>query len=161
MPIKPLEAAPIFIDQTLELPIFWSGNTAKKIVEIGGLLKKKPAYAKMKVKIDAVWPYPSPTVHLTVKVNGIEKCILPMQVVDWQEYDVIDAVRVGDNIFEAVLWTTIPAPLTRGIKFTVYLETDVSTEIRLPTQPPQLWWYALIGLIVLTFMAAAYRGVKA
>jgi len=80
-----------------------------------------------------------------------------MHVSDWQEYDVMDVIRDGDNMFEAVLWTTVPLPYNRGVNFTIYLDTDASTEVRLPSQPPQLWWYALAGLVGLTFIVVLVR----
>jgi len=156
--VKILESTPVFTDQDLAIPMFWSGNHTTRIVRIGGLFGRKPTYAKMRVKINAVWPWPQPIeTHLTINVNGVEKCTLPIQVSDWQEYDVMDVIRDGDNLFEAVLWTTVPLPYNRGVNFTVYLDTDASTEIRLPSQPPQLWWYALAGLVGLTFIVVLVR----
>jgi len=158
MDVKPLEVAIIWADQVLEIPILWSANSVQKIVNIGGLLGRRPSYTKIKVKIDAVWPWPAPyNAWLTIKVNGLEQCTLPMQVTDWQEYDIMDAVKVGDNLFEAVLWTTVPLVYKRGVKFTVYLDTDAPIDVRYPTQPPQLWWYALAGLVGLSLILALTR----
>jgi hypothetical protein len=158
--VKTLESLPVFMDHELRLPMFWSQNSASVAVDVGGIFRRKPTYARISVKIDAVWPawiQWEENIWFTLKVNGREKFTLPLKPTDWKEYDALDVITVGRNIFEAVIWSTVLVPYERGCKFTIYLDTDAPTEQHYPTQPPQIWWYALAGLVGLTFIAVLVK----